>query len=122
MKATLGTLVLLLAGVALGADPPTCNLSAYTPMPGLAATLVDRALTVTWEGDHNQELRLRFAVASGTPTIQELAVRHASGRWGTLASNVTPDFRVMSGLRRMSNQQMAPLRGLGVDLTPAIVD
>jgi hypothetical protein len=28
----------------------------------------------------------------------------------------------MSGLRRMSNQQMQPLRGLGVELTSEIVD
>jgi hypothetical protein len=121
MKARLGMLVLLLAGPTPDADLPTCNLASYRPVPGLTAAVVDHALTVTWDGDRDQQLRLRLGVVSGTPTIQELAVRHKSGRWGTLALNVTPDFRVMSGLRRMSNQQMAPLRGLGVDLTPAIV-
>src|SRR5262249_45910099 len=49
-------------------------------------------------------------------------IRKRGGSWETLAANVTPDFRVTSGLRRMSSQQIAPLRGLGVELTPEIVD
>jgi hypothetical protein len=122
MKTTLGTLVLLLVGSTLRAGPLTCDLSAYKPAAGLTAAVADDALTLTWDGDHNQELRLRFAIDSGTPTILELAVRHKAGRWGTLAANVIPEFRVMSGLRRMSNQQMSPLRGLGVELTPAVID
>jgi hypothetical protein len=122
MKTALGILVLLLVGSTLCADPLTCNLSAYKPAAGLTAAVAGNALTVTWDGDRGQELRIRFGIASGAPTIQELAARHTAGRWGTLASNVTPEYRVMSGLRRMSNQQMSPLRGLGVELTPAIVD
>ena len=54
--------------------------------------------------------------------MRELAIRRAEGVWTTLATNVTPEFRVTSGVRRISNQQLAPLRGLGVKLTADIID
>jgi hypothetical protein len=112
----------LFTAVDVHADPMACNLGTYKAAPGLSATMAADALTVAWSGDHNQELRLRFGIVGGVPTIQELAVKRGSGSWGVLATNATPDFRVISGLRRMSNQQMSPLRGLGVELTPQIVD
>jgi hypothetical protein len=104
------------------ADPLTCDLAGYKAATDLNASVVNNTLAVAWAGDRGQELRMRFAVSAGTPTIEELAVRKRGGAWNVLAANVTPDFRVVSGLRRMSNQQMAPLRGLGVELTPEIVD
>src|ERR1700752_2448476 len=103
------------------ADPLTCDVSGYKAAADLTATAANNALTVSWAGDRNQDLRMRFGVAAGTPTIEELAVRKRGGAWNVLAANVTPDFRVVSGLRRMSNQQMTPLRGLGVELTSEIV-
>jgi hypothetical protein len=104
------------------ADTLTCDLAGYKAASDLTAVVANNALTVAWSGDRNQDLRMRFAIAGGTPTIEELAVRRRGGAWSVLASNVTPDFRVVSGLRRMSNQQMAPLRGLGVELNSEIVD
>ena len=115
-------IVLVVVASAASADPLTCNLGGYKATPGLTASAGDNTLTLTWDGDKNQELRLRFAIDGGTPTIRELAVRRKGSQWATLASNVTADYRVVSGVRRMSNQQMSPLRGLGVELTPAIVD
>src|SRR5262245_38502210 len=122
MKLT--ALVFALSGFAsvAWADPLTCDLAQYKAAPDLNASVANNALTIAWAGDRSQELHMRFAVAGGTPTIEELAVRKRGGTWNVLATNVTPDFRVVSGLRRMSNQQMAPLRGLGVELTSAIVD
>jgi hypothetical protein len=112
----------LLAGGTAHADPLTCSLAGYKPLPGLTAVVAGQVLTVAWDGDRNEELRLRLAIDRGAPTIQELAVRKKAGAWGTLATGVTLDYRVVSGVRRMSNQQMSPLRGLGVELTPEIVD
>src|SRR6185295_10019887 len=100
----------------------TCNLSGYKAQAGLTAALADNTLTVTWDGDRNQEVRLRFTVESGTPTIRELAVRREGSAWVVLAASATPEFRVVSGMRRMSNQQMQPLRGLNVPITAEIVD
>jgi hypothetical protein len=123
MKVACAFLILVLAGFStLHADPLQCSLSGYKAGPGLSATAANNTLTLIWDGDHNQTLRLRFGVTGGTPTIQELAVKKGNSQWAILASNISPDFRVVTGLRRMSNQQMAPLRGLGVELTNEIVD
>ena len=55
---------------------------------------------------------------AGTPKIQELAIRRNGGTWATLAANVTPEFRVVSGRRRISEQQLGPLRSWGEAITP----
>jgi len=111
-----------LGAASTSADPLACSLAGYTATPGLAAAVAGETLAVTWEGARGQELRMRFGIESGTPTIRDLAIRRKGGAWATLASNVTPEFRVVSGMRRMSNQQMQPLRALGVEITPAVVD
>ena len=112
----MSTAVLLAATVA-AAEPLNCNLGAYKGQPGLTATAAGDVLTVTWEGDRKSEVRLRFAIDSGTPTIRELALRPAGGQWRVLATNVTPEFRVVSGIRRVTQQQTQPLEGLKVPLT-----
>jgi hypothetical protein len=113
---------LILVAPRASADPIACDMAGYKTAAGLAASVADNALTIAWTGDRGQDVRMRFSIESGTPTIRELAIRKAGGAWQTLASNVAPDYRVVSGLRRMSNQQMTPLRGLGVDLTSDVVD
>src|SRR5262245_29909700 len=122
MKIPAISIAVWLFAAASWADPLTCDLSAYKAATDLSASLASNALTVAWSGDRGQDLRMRFALAAGTPTIAELAVRKRGGQWTALAANVTPDVRVVSGLRRMSNQQMSPLRGLGVELTSETVD
>src|SRR5690349_257699 len=105
------------------ADPLACSLDGYKAQSGLAATVTADTLTVQWNGDDGQELRARFALVEGRPTIRELSARPAAaGAWTSLAANVAPDYRITAGLRRMSNQQMTPLRGLGVELTDEIID
>ena len=81
--------------------PLNCNLSAYQSASGLNASVNGDSLVLTWDGERTQELRLRFVIDNGTPTIAELAARKKGSAWGTLATNATPEFRVVSGLRRM---------------------
>ena len=88
-------------------------------MPGLTAAVADQTLAVTWDGDNGAELRLRFGIDGGTPTIQDLAVRRKGGTWATLAGNVTPEFRVVSGRRRISEQQLGPFASWGEAITPS---
>jgi hypothetical protein len=107
---------------AASADPLTCGLGAYKPAAGLTAAVADNTLAVTWDGESNSELRLRFGIEGGTPIVRELAVRKKGGPWSTLATNLTPEFRVVSGLRRATQQQTEPLVKLGIDLTPAVID
>ncbi len=109
------------------ADPINCDLSAYAPQPGLIASVANETLTVTWKGDEDSELRIRFTIDRGTPTLNELAIRPLDGRtpdgrtpdgqWRVLATQVTPEYRVVSGVRRVTQQQTDPLEKLGVPLT-----
>jgi len=122
MRVAVLTIACLAAASSLRADPLTCNMAGYKAAQGLAATLSDNVLTATWDGDRGSQLRMRLVLASGTPTIQDLSIRRSGSDWRSLVANATPEFRIVSGLRRMSNQQMVPLRGLGVELTDEIVD
>jgi hypothetical protein len=121
----------LIAGVTLGAialaapaaaDGLSCRLNDYKAQTGLTAALAGDALTVTWDGDRQEEVRVVLAIVQGVPTYRTIAVRQKSGAWATLAENVTPEFRVVSGIRRMSNQQMQPLNELKVAITPDVLE
>ncbi|MGA3234707.1 MAG: hypothetical protein ABSG03_00275 [Bryobacteraceae bacterium] len=104
------------------ADQLNCSLAEYRAQPGLTAAVAGDTLTVIWEGDRNQELRLRFEIDGGAPVIEALAARRKGEAWVTLAANAAPDFRVVSGLRRITNQQLDPLAGIGVKITPEILE
>ena len=121
----LARLGLFAAAVALAAsvahaDPLTCTTTGYRATPGLVAAVADNALTVTWDGEKNQEIRLRFTLNAGTPTIADLSVRTKGGQWATLANNATPEFKVVSGLRRATDQHFLPRCGpvVAVDVFP----
>src|SRR5271170_1417837 len=83
---------------------PLCGLEGYKALPGLTATNEGSGLTVTWDGDRNEQIRLRLTLDNGTPTIRDLAVRQKGAGWATLAANVIPEFRVVSGLRRVEQE------------------
>jgi len=122
MRTRMITAALTLVASALYADPLTCQMTGYKAAAGLAANVVDNALAVEWQGDNGADLRMRLGIDRGTPTIRELAIRKKGGQWTTLASNVTPEFRIVSGLRRATQQQTQPLERLGIKLTPEVID
>ena len=113
-----------LAAATASADPLNANLSGYKPAPGLSAVVTGDSLVATWDGDHGAELRLRFGIEQGTPTIQELAIKPPGGAWRELAKNVRPEFRVVSGLRRITQQQLRPdsIQALGGKVSPEVWD
>src|SRR5690242_2868935 len=113
---------LLLVATAAAAQSTTCDLSAYKPQDGLKAESRNGALEVLWTGARGQELRAAFAVRNGQPTIAELAARKTGGNWIVLGRNLSPEYEVTTGKRRLSEQQMAPLRALGIQLTPEVVE
>ena len=119
----MSAVMVLLATSVSYADPLTCNLAAYKATAGLAASVRDNTLVVTWDGDKESELRLRFVIEGGTPTIRELAIRKKGGQWGTLVTNVTPEFNVVSGMRRMTQQQLRPdsIQALGGTVSPKVL-
>ena len=123
-KNMLAAISLMFITSAVYADPLNCSLTQYKAAPGLAAAVADNTLAITWDGDNGAELRLRFAIDGGTPTIRELAIRRKGGAWSTVAANATPEFRVVSGLRRVTSQQLRPdsLDAIGVKVTPEIIE
>src|SRR5579862_5710061 len=121
MRARLAFIVFALLPLA-HADPLHCSLAAYKALPGLNAAVAGDVLTLTWEGDHDETVRLRLALESAAPVIRELAIKQKSGPWATVLSNAAPVFRVDSGLRRITNQQLDPLAGLGIKITPDIIE
>jgi len=118
--------VALFAGIMLAlvveADPLQCDLASYRALAGLTATPTASDLTVAWNGTRNQPLRLRFAIENGVPVIEELALKARGGSWIAMLAHSTPEFRVVSGLRRITNQQLDPLAGIGVKITPDILE
>ncbi|MBI3047968.1 MAG: hypothetical protein HYY76_06615 [Acidobacteria bacterium] len=121
MRAAIFVTALLVFISPAAADPLTCNLGEYRQTPGLTAASAGDVLTVTWDGDAGQQARLRLGLVSGAPTIQEIAVR-ARGDWQIVAAGLTPEYRVVTGLRRVTEQQLQPLRQLKVELTQTLID
>ena len=42
--------------------------------------------------------------------MQDLAVRSKGGSWTTVATNLTPEFRVVSGYRRLDQEALPALK------------
>ncbi len=99
-----------------------CDLSEYQPSDGLAATVNGAVLQLVWQGDRGWPLRAFITIRDGQPVVAELAVRKAPGAWAVLARDLTPEFEVTSGRRRISEQQLEPLRQLGILLTPDLLE
>ena len=99
-----------------------CDTTGYKPQEGLKAQTRAGVLELTWRGERREELRADFTIRNGQPTVQELAVRKNGGKWIVLGQNLTPEFEITSGVRRLSEQQMGPLRDLKVELTPEVVE
>ena len=104
------------------AAPLNCNLSEYKASSGLTSAIEGNVLTVSWNGQGTSQLRARFAIDGGTPTIRDLSVRRGSGEWATLGQNLSPEYQVTTARRRMSNDQANAFASLGMDVTPELMD
>jgi hypothetical protein len=112
----------VLTSATAAADPLACDFSKYKPAAGLTANPSTSELLVTWTGQRGTDLRMRFGIEKGEPVIREVTVRRAGATWVTIGQNLRAEYDVTSGVRRMSEQQAAPLRALGVEMTPEVVD
>jgi hypothetical protein len=113
MRLYVGLLGIFAAAARHAAGQMDCDLKAYKEQPGLRARMAEGSLEFEWQGAAGAQARARFAVANGQPVIRELAVMKPGGSWAALASDLTPDFHVTTGKRRISEQQLQPLRALG---------
>ena len=104
----------LLSG-AVAAQTPTCDRQAYKPVNGLTAEQSGDSIALTWAGESNQELRTRFAIRDNQPQVVELAARDAGGDWVVLGKDLSPEFQVTTGKRRLSATQQSFMKKLGID-------
>lgn len=51
-----------------------------------------------------------------------MAVANADRSWKPVATNLQPEFLVTSGVRRISQQQLTPMRDGGLDITPEVIE
>src|SRR5215212_6683469 len=80
------------ANQAAAASPLNCNLSAYKASNGLTSAVDGNLLTVSWNGQGTSQLRARFGIDGGTPTIRDLSARQGGGEWAVLGQNLTPEY------------------------------
>ena len=99
-----------------------CDLQEYKPIDGLRAESAAGGLRVTWQGERDHQLRAVFDNRNGQPMVHELAVRKANGDWSVVGRDLKPEFEVTSGRRRISEQQLAPMRQLKLALTPELIE
>src|SRR5262245_15943975 len=99
-----------------------CDLKDYRAQDGLKAQIRAGTLELIWRGERQNELRAAFGIRNGQPVVEELAARKNNGKWAVLGQNLTPEFELTSGVRRLSNQQIEPLKELGVALTPEVIE
>ena len=94
-----------------------CDLTDYKPLTGLTASVQQDLLSVSWTGQDGADVRMRYAIDNATPVVRDIAVRKQGGQWATLGENLSPEYHVVSGIRRFSGQQAEPLKAIG-QLTP----
>src|SRR5665213_4410635 len=94
-----------------------CSFDDYKPIEGLHAEMNRGALEMTWQGEAGQQLQALFSIHDGHPVVQQLAAR-SDGTWDVLGKNLTPDFQVTTGRRRISSTQRNLLKRFDID-TPA---
>jgi hypothetical protein len=103
-------LCLALPALTLAAD---CDLSGYKAQPGLRASIIANGVEFEWQGAAGISARTSFQAVNGQPVIHEMAVRKQGGSWLVLGRDLQPEFQVTTGKRRISEQQLSPLRKLG---------
>jgi hypothetical protein len=108
-------LVLLIAGCAGAQGQKGCDRSGYRAVSGISAESSTDGVTLTWAGEANEQLRANFALRDGQPVVRELAARTGGSAWMVLGRDLTPEFQVTTGKRRISPQQVENLKKLGID-------
>jgi hypothetical protein len=115
----LASIVTLTAGTMLtgpaNAESFSCSFQDYKPVAGFKAEHIGQSLSLTWQGESNQQLSAQFGLRDGQPMILELAAREPNGQWIVLGKNLTPDFQVTTARRRISDSQRKLLQAQGHD-------
>lgn len=120
-----GSIALILSTTASmsvsAAQGASCDMSGYKAIDGLTAAPEPGGVAVIWSGDGGTRMRVRLGIDASRPVIRELAVQSAA-RWATLGRNLSPEFDVTTGRRRIGFDQLNPYREMGVPLTKELIE
>ena len=114
--------VLFLSTGSAAAEPLRCDLSGYESQDGLSAAMERGNLDVRWDGERGNKLRLVLGVDGGKPVIRQVDAGTSTSGAATLARDLSPEFHVTAGVRRISEQQLNPIRQLGREITPEVIE
>ena len=106
--------VILATGIAK-AQSISCNLENFKPDNGIKAEQSGNSLILTWPGESSDMLRAKFTIRDGQPVVEELAARDTKGAWIILGKDLSPEFQVTTGRRRISLLQRNLLKAQGID-------
>lgn len=95
---------------------PRFDLSAYKEQDGLLASVKNDTLSVVWDGDSGIVVRIQICIIDEKPWIADISTRSKHGKWSQIVSGVLPEYRIVSGLRRVTQQQTEPLEKLGIEI------
>lgn len=121
MKKTFLFVAFLMAAQLAAAEPINCGLANYKGSDGLSARADAGNMVLDWRGD-GADLRATFGVERSAPMVRELAIRKNGGQWVVLGKDLSPEYQVVTGRRRVSNQQLDRARSNGVEITKEFMD
>jgi hypothetical protein len=87
----------------------------YKVIDGIKVTATGNGVEFVWPGEKGRQLRARFALRDGQPVVEELAAQKLGGAWIELGNDLTPDFAVTTGERRISITERTILKNLNLD-------
>jgi hypothetical protein len=108
----------ILCGTAAAAQTASCSLQDWKGIAGVSVTANRDSVEVSWPGEQSQQNRARFALRNGQPVIAELAARKPGGAWIVLGKDLTPDFQVTTGRRRISTTELDILKHAATTTPP----
>src|SRR5258707_10291407 len=115
MKLRKIALTLVLSSGIMTAETLNCDLSGYKATEGVKAETKGNAVILNWQGEAGQQLRAQFSLRDGQPLVQELAARSNGGAWIPLGRDLTPDFQVTTGKRRVSGGIVSLLKSAKIN-------
>ena len=102
--------------------PFRCDLTEHDPAAPVRARLEPGGVALEWAGAPGREVTLAVGVRDGEPVVRRIALRSGSGEWQSVVEDAGIEYRIVEGLRRITTQQLRPLRDLGVEITQEVVD
>ncbi|HEY6847828.1 MAG TPA: hypothetical protein VI320_16715 [Terracidiphilus sp.] len=112
----LGAIFALFAFSGLGAAQSlNCNMQDYKSVDGIKVDSSADSVAFTWEGEAGSQLRASFGLRGGQPVVKELSARKGDGEWIPLGKDLTPQFEVTTGKRRIDSVEMANLKKYNLD-------